>query len=82
MNELLPFHAGAWIFIGLYLGSLIGIGWLGYRARRENTLADFYLAGSSFGFVILFLTLYATQYSGNTFSAIPARLTASATPGS
>ncbi len=67
MNELLPFHAGAWIFIGLYLGSLIGIGWLGYRARRENTLADFYLAGSSFGFVILFLTLYATQYSGNTF---------------
>lgn len=67
MNDLLPFGAGAWLFIGVYLGSLILVGWFGYRARRENTLADFYLAGSSFGFVVLFLTLYATQYSGNTF---------------
>jgi len=66
MNDLLPFDTGAWIFISIYLGSLILIGWFGYRARRENTLSDFYLAGSSFGFVVLFLTLYATQYSGNT----------------
>ncbi|NIN34276.1 MAG: hypothetical protein GTO60_03890, partial [Gammaproteobacteria bacterium] len=66
MNNILPFDPAAWTFIGLYLFSLIAIGWAGYRARRENTLNDFYLAGSGFGLVVLFLTLYATQYSGNT----------------
>ena len=69
MNNLVPLGTGAWIFIGVYLLSLIGIGFLGLRARRENTMADFYLAGQGFGFSILFLTLFATQYSGNTFFA-------------
>jgi SSS family solute:Na+ symporter/sodium/pantothenate symporter len=69
MDALLPFGAGAWVFIGLYLLSLIGIGFLGKRARVEDSLSDFYLAGPGFGFAILFLTLFATQYSGNTFFA-------------
>jgi len=55
------------IFIGLYVLALIGIGWLGHRAKKENTLEDHYLGGRSFGFGVLFLTLYATQYSGNSF---------------
>ncbi len=66
MSELLPFDLGAWIFICVYLLSLLIIGWAGYRARREETLKDFFLAGSGFGLIILVLTLYATQYSGNT----------------
>lgn len=65
MLELLPFGLGAWIFIGGYLCSLLLIGWLGFNARRANTLEDFYLAGRGFGFSVLVLTLYATQYSGN-----------------
>ena len=65
MLELLPFGPGAWIFIGAYLCSLLLIGWMGYSARREDTLEDFYLAGRGFGFAVLVLTLYATQYSGN-----------------
>jgi len=69
MDALLPFGTGAWVFIGAYLLSLIGIGLLGKRARREDSLRDFYLAGSGFGFAVLFLTLFATQYSGNTFFA-------------
>jgi len=56
-------------FIGVYLLSLIGIGYWGMRARRENSLKDFYLAGSGVGFMVLVLTLYATQYSGNTLFA-------------
>ncbi len=60
------FDQSAWIFISIYLGSLILVGFFGYRARQENTLKDFYLAGSGFGLVVIFLTLYATQYSGNT----------------
>ena len=66
MSDVLPFGVGAWFFVGLYLCSLLLIGWIGYNARREDTLRDFYLAGGGFGFVVLFLTLYATQYSGNT----------------
>ena len=69
MSGLLPFGPGAWVFITLYLLSLIGIGIVGKRARRENSLSDFYLAGSGFGVPVLFLTLFATQYSGNTFFA-------------
>ena len=66
MADLLPFGPGAWFFIGTYIASLLFFGWFGYRARRENTLRDFYIAGSGFGFFVLLLTLYATQYSGNT----------------
>jgi solute:Na+ symporter, SSS family len=66
MTGLLPFGPGAWLLIVVYLLSLLLIGWIGYRARKENTLRDFYLAGSSFGVVVLLFTFYATQYSGNT----------------
>ena len=69
MFALLPFGAGAWVVIFIYIGSLLLFGWYGYRSRTENTLNDFYLAGSGFGTLVLLLTLYATQYSGNTFFA-------------
>ena len=70
MTELLPFGPGAWVFIALYVASLLLLGWAGRAARREDTLQDFYLAGRGFGFVVLLLTLYATQYSGNTFFGV------------
>ncbi len=54
------------IFVFLYLFSLIGIGLLGHYSKKEDSLGDFYLAGRSMGGMVLFLTLYATQYSGNT----------------
>lgn len=66
MSNLLPFGPGAWLFFSCYLFSLLLLGWLGRKARKEDSLEDFYLAGRGFGFSILFLTLYATQYSGNT----------------
>jgi len=66
MNSNQVFNQSAWIFISIYLASLILVGFLGYRARQENTLKDFYLAGNGFGLIVIFLTLYATQYSGNT----------------
>ena len=62
----LVFGTGAIIVVSLYLLSMLGIGWLGRRRRKEDSLADFYLAGRSVGLGVLFLTLYATQYSGNT----------------
>ena len=55
------------VVTALYLTTLLVLGWRGYRQRRSGSLSDFYLAGSSLGFVVLFATLFATQYSGNTF---------------
>ncbi|MEM1442236.1 MAG: sodium:solute symporter family protein [Verrucomicrobiota bacterium] len=66
LAEALPFGPGSLAFIGLYLLSLIGIGWLGGRASEEKSLRDFYLGGRGVGFLVLWLTLFATQYSGNT----------------
>lgn len=54
------------LFLLLYLSSLLLIGATGRRARKEDSLSDFYLGGRGFGVGVLFLTLYATQYSGNT----------------
>ena len=66
MNNFQAFDQTAFIFISIYLSTLIIIGFFSYRARRENTLKDFYLAGNGFGLAVIFLTFYATQYSGNT----------------
>ncbi|NKB69103.1 MAG: sodium/solute symporter [Candidatus Latescibacteria bacterium] len=65
-SSSLVFGPGALVLVGLYLLSMIGIGWLGRQRRQSNDLADFYLAGRSLGLGVLFLTLYSTQYSGNT----------------
>jgi SSS family solute:Na+ symporter/sodium/pantothenate symporter len=59
--------ATAVLIVGGYLSLLIFLGWRGHRRNTPGSLADFYLAGSNLGFVILLATLYASQYSGNTF---------------
>ena len=61
------------IILCAYIISLIGIGWLGKKAQKEQSLTDFYLAGRGMGFFVLFLTLYATQYSGNTLVGFAGR---------
>ncbi|MEM9530033.1 MAG: sodium:solute symporter family protein [Pseudomonadota bacterium] len=60
------------VVIGIYLLSLLLLGWLGRRARQADSLADFYLAGRGLGLATLFLSLYATQYSGNALVGYPA----------
>ena len=60
------FGTGALVVIGLYLVMMIGVGWVGRLRRQSDSMADFYLAGRSMGLAVLLLTLYATQYSGNT----------------
>lgn len=57
----------------LYVVLLIVLGWLGRRARREDSLSDHYLAGRNLGFFVLLLTLFATQYSGNSLSGFPGK---------
>ena len=57
-------EGGIW-FLVAYLASLILIGFAGKFAAKEESLKDFYLGGKGFGVGVLFLTMYATQYSGN-----------------
>lgn len=65
-NELLPLDRYGIAFIAGYLLVLLGIGFAGFRSRKEDSMRDFYLAGNGIGFAVLLLTLYSTQYSGNT----------------
>jgi len=60
-------------FVGLYLLVMLGLGVAGRQSQRERSLSDFYLGGSAFGFVVLFLTFFATQYSGNTLLGFAGR---------
>jgi len=57
-------QGGIW-FLLAYLTSLILIGFAGKFATKEESLKEFYLGGQGFGVGVLFLTMYATQYSGN-----------------
>lgn len=61
----------ALILLGLYLVVMIILGLVARGRRSNNSFAEFYLAGKNLGAVVLFLTLYATQYSGNTLLGYP-----------
>ncbi len=55
----------------LYLALLVVIGLLARRARRDHSPADHFLAGRDLGVLVLFFTLYATAYSGNSLLGYP-----------
>jgi Na+/proline symporter len=58
----------------LYVVLLVVIGAFARQARRDSTLSDMFLAGRTLGFGVLLLTLFATQFSGNSFSGFPAQV--------
>ena len=62
---------GAGIAISIYLLILITVGYLTKQHHERNGLGDFYLAGRNLSGFVLLLTLYATQYSGNTLLGYP-----------
>jgi Na+/proline symporter len=57
---------------GVAVLALFGLGmlaaglWVSRTATVRETMREYYLAGKGLGIVLLFFTLYATQYSGNT----------------
>lgn len=56
------------IILVTYAAIMLLIGFLAGRAHPNvgATMSNYFLAGKGLGFVALFFTLYATQYSGNT----------------
>ncbi|NRA03194.1 MAG: sodium:solute symporter family protein [Myxococcales bacterium] len=57
--------------LGLYLVGLFAVARIARRARRDETAADHFLAARDLGVFVLFLTLYATAYSGNSLLGYP-----------
>ena len=55
----------------VYLLLLLAIAEGARRARRSASPADHFLAGRELGVFVLFLTLYATAYSGNSLLGYP-----------
>jgi Na+/proline symporter len=66
-----PFGLGGLVVVGVYVAGILCVGYLAKRARKGESMGDFYLAGNSLGPFVLFATLYATQYSGNSLLGYP-----------
>ena len=58
--------SGPLYFVAAYFGILLLIGWIARRHRQSHSLSDYYLSGRNMGLWVLMLSLFATQYSGNT----------------
>jgi Na+/proline symporter len=68
----MPDLARGFLVAGAIYGVLLlTLGAVSRRRRGRDTLSDFYLADRSLGLVVLLLTLFATQYSGNSLSGFP-----------
>lgn len=57
--------------LAIYLLLLVAIAIAARRARRDASSGDHFLAGRELGVFVLFLTLYATAYSGNSLLGYP-----------
>lgn len=55
----------------LYLLALVAVAVVARRARADESPSDHFLAGRHLGVFVLFLTLYATAYSGNSLLGYP-----------
>ncbi|MCM3122911.1 sodium:solute symporter family protein [Mesobacillus sp. AQ2] len=56
------------IILSVFAIAMLLIGYFSGRGETNlhHSLSNYYLAGKNLGFIALFFTLYATQYSGNT----------------
>ncbi len=61
---------GLWA-LGAYTLILMAVAEVARRARTDLTPSDHFLAGRHLGVFVLFLTLYATTYSGNSLLGYP-----------
>jgi len=66
---------GIWGVVSLivYLAALLVVAEVARRAKRDTSPSDHFLAGRTLGTFVLFLTLYATAYSGNSLLGYPGR---------
>lgn len=61
------------VALGFYLVGLVVVAEIARRARKDSTPSDHFLAARDLGVFVLFLTLYATAYSGNSLLGYPGK---------
>ena len=61
------------VALGGYLLVLATVAEIARRSRQDASPSDHFLAGRDLGVFVLFLTLYATAYSGNSLLGYPGR---------
>jgi Na+/proline symporter len=66
-----PFGIATLAVFALYLLGMVALAMAARRVQGQSSLREFYLANRSLGTVVLLLTFYATQYSGNTLLGFP-----------
>jgi solute:Na+ symporter, SSS family len=68
MNDLVFAGADGIFILAFYAIVMLVIGYYSGKGEKNlhDSLSNYYLAGKNLGFIALFFTLYATQYSGNT----------------
>ena len=59
--------------LAVYVGILLCVGEIANRSRRNLSPGDHFLGGRDLGVFVLFLTLYATAYSGNSLLGYPGK---------
>ena len=59
------------VALGVYLVAIAAIAEVARRARRDTSPSDHFLASRDLGVFVVFLTLYATAYSGNSLLGYP-----------
>ncbi len=69
----MSFSALGLVALLVYLAAMLGVAELAKRARRDESPSDHFLAGRQLGVLVLFLTLYATAYSGNSLIGYPGK---------
>jgi len=69
----LSFDQQGLVALGLYLVFVLVIAEWANRAKRTDSPGDHFLGGRELGVFVLFLTLYATAYSGNSLIGYPGR---------
>lgn len=67
MNDLIFGGTSGMLVLGFYALLMLVIGYVAGRRQpgARQSAKGYYIAGGGLGFVALFFTLYATQYSGN-----------------
>ena len=61
------------VSLAIYLVALLIVAEIAKRARKDASPSDHFLASRELGLFVLFLTLYATAYSGNSLLGYPGR---------
>ncbi len=69
----MSFERQGLVALGLYIVFVLVIAEWANRAKRRESPGEHFLGGRDLGVFVLFLTLYATAYSGNSLLAYPGR---------